>query len=175
MRIVTFILHPVRWPLIGGLASAALLGGAFAFEYLGGLPPCPLCLTQRWVHAAAIVFGLASAAAIGLNTQARRISRLLCWVLGLIFLVSAYWASYHAGIEYGFWPGPSTCTASGGGQFSLSDLSAALNSRTNVVLCDEVAWSMLGVSMAGWNAILSILLAAASFASAFRNTEIQTR
>lgn len=171
-RVVDLILHPVRWPLFGALASAALLGGAFAFEHLGGLPPCPLCITQRWVHAAALAFGLVSFIAIRTSASTRRTSRLLCWVLGLIFLVSLYWGVNHAGIEYGLWAGPATCTASGGGDISLADLNAALGRPTNVVLCDEIAWSLLGISMAGWNAIVSAGLAAMSFASAFRNTEL---
>ena len=89
-----------------------------------------------------------------------------------LFLVSLYWGVTHAGIEYGLWAGPASCTASGGGAFSLADLNAALSERTNVVLCDEIAWSLLGISMAGWNAIVSAALAAMSFASAFRNTEL---
>lgn len=166
-------LHPVRWPLFGALASAALLAGAFAFEHLGGLPPCPLCYTQRWVHAAALVFALASFIAIRTSRPVRRVSRLLCWILGLIFVLSLYWGVFHAGIEYGLWAGPASCTASGSADISLADLNAALGAPTNVVLCDEIAWSLLGISMAGWNAIVSAALAAMSFASAFRDTEIK--
>lgn len=171
-RAIDLILHPARWPLFGALASAALLGGAFAFEHLGGLPPCPLCITQRWAHAAALGFGLAGFIAIQLSASVRRLSRLVCWVLGLIFLVSLYWGVTHAGIEYGLWAGPASCTASGGGDISLADLNASLGQPTNVVLCDEIAWSLLGISMAGWNAIVSAALAVLSFASAFRNTEL---
>lgn len=166
------ILHPARWPLLGALGSGLLLAGAFAFEHLGGLPPCPLCYTQRWVHAAALGFGLLSFIAIQVSAPVRRISRLLCWMLGLIFLVSVYWSGFHAGIEYGLWAGPASCTASATPQFSLDDLTAALNTATNVVMCDEIAWSFLGISMAAWNAIASAALAAMSFASAFRNTEL---
>ncbi|TGY90219.1 disulfide bond formation protein B [Marinicauda algicola] len=171
-RIIDLVLHPARWPLLGALASGALLAGAFAFEHLGGLPPCPLCITQRWAHAAALAFGLASFAAIQISGAVRRVSRLLSWILGLLFLVSLYWGVTHAGIEYGLWAGPASCTASGGGAISLAELNAALSERTNVVLCDEIAWSLLGISMAGWNAIISAALGAMSFASAFRNTEL---
>lgn len=170
--VIDLILHPARWPLFGALASAALLGGAFAFEHLGGLPPCPLCITQRWVHAAALGAGLLGFIAIRFSAQVRRLSRLVCWILGLVFLVSLYWGATHAGIEYGLWAGPASCTASGGGDVSLADLNTALGRPTNVVLCDEIAWSLLGISMAGWNAIASAALAAMSFASAFRNTEL---
>lgn len=171
-RIIDLILHPVRWPLFGALASASLLAGAFAFEHLGGLPPCPLCYTQRWVHAAALAFALLSFIAIQASGAVRQVSRLLCWILGLIFLVSLYWGGFHAGIEYGLWAGPASCTALGNTEVSLESLTAALNTSTNVVMCDEIAWSMLGISMAGWNAIVSAGLAAMSFASAFRNTEL---
>jgi len=171
-RTLDLVLHPLRWPLFAALGSAGLLAGAFGFEYLGDLPPCPMCITQRWIHAAALAAGLAGFAAIRASDVVRRASRLISWALGVIFLVSVYVAVQHVGIEYGWWAGPASCSAAGGGDISLEALNAALDRRTNVVLCDEIAWSLLGISMAGWNAILSGLLSLLSFASAFRNTEL---
>lgn len=135
---------------IGAAAgSAALLLGALAFQYLGGLAPCPLCITQRWPHVVAIVLGL------GLVVIPSRGFALLG---ALAMLVGAATGLYHAGIERGWWAGPDSCTAPAPGDLSASDLLDQLMA-TDVVLCDQVAWSLFGISMAGWNALGSLLLA----------------
>lgn len=135
---------------IGAAAgSAALLLGALGFQYLGGLAPCHLCLLQRWPHAVAVLLGLSL-----LVVPAR-----LTLALGaLTLLVGAGIGAYHVGVEQKWWQGPTTCTAPDPGSIPAGDL---LNQilATPVVLCDQVAWSFLGVSMAGWNAILSLILA----------------
>jgi disulfide bond formation protein DsbB len=137
--------------LIATLGSAALLGGAFAFQYIGGLAPCTLCLWQRWPHAAAIVIGF-----LVLVTGWRG----LAWLGALAALATAGIGVFHVGVEQLWWEGLATCTAG-----SISGISAAdlLNPAADVaapVRCDAIAWSMLGISMAGWNAILSLGLAA---------------
>ncbi len=135
---------------IGAAAgSAALLLAAFAFQYLGGLAPCHLCLLQRWPHAIAVVLGLSLLLAM---------SRLTLALGALSLLVGAGLGAYHVGVEQKWWPGPTTCTAPDPGAIPAGDL---LNQilATPVVLCDQVAWSFLGISMAGWNAILSLILA----------------
>lgn len=130
--------------------SAALLLAALAFQYLGGLAPCPLCITQRWPHVVAILVGLAL-----IYLPSRGFA-----LLGAVaMLVGAGTGLYHAGIERGWWPGPDTCTAPAPGDVSASDLLDQLM-QTDVVLCDQVAWSFLGISMAGWNALGSLALAA---------------
>jgi disulfide bond formation protein DsbB len=131
------------------LGSMALLLGAFAFQYLGGLAPCPLCIWQRWPHVVAIVLGLLVLAWS---------SRTLAALAGLVVLVGAGIGLYHAGIERDWWQGPTTCTApepAAAAPGALLDQILA----TPVVLCDEIAWSWLGISMAGWNALLSLGLA----------------
>jgi disulfide bond formation protein DsbB len=133
-------------PLLGSLA---LLLGAFAFQYLGGLAPCPLCIWQRWPHAIAIGLGLMILA------WPRRGLALLA---GLAVLAGAAIGLYHAGIEQGWWPGPTTCTAPEPGTVPAGELLDQILA-TPVVLCDQVAWSLWGISMAGWNAILSLALA----------------
>lgn len=132
------------------LGSLALLLGAFAFQYLGGLQPCHLCLLQRWPHAVAIALGLAILAWP---------KRGLALLAGLAVLAGAGIAGYHVGVEQHWWAGPSSCTAPSPG---ASDAGALLDQilATPTVLCDSIAWSWLGISMAGWNGIVSLALAA---------------
>lgn len=139
--------------------SAALLGGAFAFQYLGGLAPCKLCLWARWPHGAAILIGLV---ALVLSGSARRGA---VWrgpllpVLGAgAALATAAVGVYHTGVEKTWWEGPTTCSS---GPIDGLDPAALLQQilAAPVVRCDEVAWAMWGISMASWNAILSAGLA----------------
>jgi disulfide bond formation protein DsbB len=137
--------------LIAALGSAALLGGAFAFQYIGGLAPCALCLWQRWPHAAAILVG-----GVALATGWRG----LLWPGALAAMATAGIGVFHVGVEQLWWEGLATCTAG-----SISGISAAdlLNPSADVaapVRCDEIPWQMLGISMAGWNVIVSLGLAA---------------
>lgn len=131
------------------VSSLALLLGAFAFQYLGGLEPCHLCLLQRWPHVIAAAIGLLILAWPG---------RWLAVLAGLVVLAGAGIAAYHVGVEQHWWPGPTSCTAPAPG---TGDAGALLDQilATPTVLCDSVAWSLLGISMAGWNAILSLGLA----------------
>lgn len=131
------------------LGSAAMLGGAFAFQYIGGLAPCHLCLLQRWPHAAAVLVGLAALALP---------RRLLCWLGALCALATAVLGLYHTGVERAWWQGPTSCTSDGVTGLSAQDL---MNQIMNapLVQCDQVAWSMLGLSMASWNALASLALA----------------
>ena len=145
--------------LIATLGSAALLGGAFAFQYIGGLAPCALCLWQRWPHAAAILIGV-----VALATGWRG----LLWLGALAALTTAGIGLFHVGVELKWWEGLATCTAGSIAGISTADL---LNPAADVaapVRCDEIAWSMLGISMAGWNAIASLGLAAIWVAAARR-------
>lgn len=139
-----------RRGLGAGIASALVLATALAFQYLGGYAPCPLCLWQRWPHALALVVGLAL---LALPWRALAALGVLAMLAGMAIGV------WHAGIEWGWWPGPTTCTAPGElTQMSPEDLLARLEA-TPVVRCDEAAWRLGGLSMAGWNALLSLVLA----------------
>ena len=135
--------------LLAGLGSAGLLLAALAFEHLGGLAPCPLCIWQRWPHLVALA-GLAGLVLPG-----------AIWpLLGALGAgTSGGIAVYHSGVEQGWWSGPSACAA---GQ-DLSGLTAeelldALLAAP-VVRCDEIPWELLGLSMASWNAVASFVLA----------------
>lgn len=137
--------------LLATLGSLALLLGAFGFQHIGGYLPCKMCLWQRWPHAAAIAIG----AVILLGGP-----RLLNWAGALAALTTGGIGVYHAGVEWKWWPGPSSCTGGGLdlGAMSGGDL-LSLDAPTGLVMCDEIVWTFAGLSMAGWNAIFSILLA----------------
>lgn len=148
---------PVQLRALGPtVGSALLLAAAFAFQHLGGLAPCPLCIWQRWPHAIAVVLGLLILA---------RPSRGLAALAGLVTLAGAGIGLYHVGIERHWWQGPTTCTAPDPGAVPAGELLDRII-ETPVVLCDAVAWSWLGVSMAGWNAVLSLILALLWFRAA---------
>ena len=135
--------------LIATLGSAALLAGAFAFQYIGGMAPCQLRLWQRWPHAAAVLNGVA-ALALGWRVLA---------LLGAgAALATAGIGAFHVGVEQKWWEGLASCTAG-----SIQGISTADLLNPNVVIaapvrCDEIPWEILGVSMAGWNMILSLAL-----------------
>ena len=128
--------------LLALLVPVGLLGSALASQYLGGLHPCEMCYWQRWPHAAAILL-----AAAAFHLQAR--ARLLTALAALAIAVSGAIGVFHAGVELGWWEGLTRCTA--GGALSLDELM-----NVPLVRCDQVQWSWLGISMAGWNAMLSL-------------------
>lgn len=140
--------------LLAAGGSFAILAAAFGFQYLAGLAPCQLCLWQRWPHAAAIVIGL-----LALLVTKGALSRLLPLLGALAALTTAGIGAFHVGVEQKWWQGLASCTAGSIEGISTADL---LNPDVNVgavVRCDEIAWQMFGLSMAGWNVVLSILLA----------------
>jgi len=147
-----------RVPAIVLLVSATLLGGAYAFQYIGGLAPCKLCLYQRVPHAAVIVITILSLLTIAFRGERSLFARHLVQFAGLVLLSGAAIAAYHAGIEYHWWAGPDTCSGTiGQNAGSIEDLLNQLE-KAPIVRCDEVAWSLLGISMAGYNFLISALL-----------------
>ena len=135
--------------VIAMIGSALLLLGAFAFQYIGGLAPCKMCIWQRWPHGAAIVIGLtALALPVALLLLAGALAAALTGAIGV----------YHMGVERGWWKGPDTCTSGDISNLSSDDLLNQIMSAP-LVRCDDVAWQMLGLSMAGWNAVISFGLA----------------
>ena len=133
------------------LVPAALLAGALGSQYIGGLYPCEMCHWQRWGHYAALAFALLSFA-LGRGPDR---GRPFVWLAALAILISGLTGVYHAGVEAGIFEGLTQCAATGGGG-SASDVLADIMA-TPLVRCDQVQWSFLGISMAGWNAIISIL------------------
>jgi disulfide bond formation protein DsbB len=146
---------PATARLIALLLPLVLLGGALGSQYIGGLHPCEMCYWQRWPHAAAIVL---AALAFTAPVDSRR-RRNLVLLAALAIAISGAIGVYHAGVEARLWEGFTTCTAMGRG-LSTADLLKQI-SRTPLVRCDEVQFRFLGISMAGWNAILSLGGAAA--------------
>jgi len=155
------------WPWVALLSSALLLAIAHAFETFGNLMPCTLCLKQREVY-----WTVMAVAATGIILERfAGLSRFRPWLnllLGAIFLFGAGVAVYHAGAEWKWWPGPTTCATGGGGQGSTTaELQALLQgAKVSAPACDKAAWVFLGLSMAGWNAIISLKLAVWSFIAA---------
>ena len=129
------------------IVPLALLGGAYGFQYVWAqLWPCEMCWWQRYAHFAALPFG---AAAVLLGSRLRDQGRLLVWLAALAIFVSGAIGFWHAGIELKLLPGATACTSTGR---SLNEIMSDLN----MVRCDDIQWSWLGISMAGWNAIISL-------------------
>lgn len=138
-------------------ASLAVAVGALLFQYVGGLQPCELCLVERWPY-----YGAIAVAALALATGA---PRAVWWVglLALIFLGSAGLAAYHVGVEQHWIAGPTACTGGASGAKSAEELMKFL-SEQQPTRCDEVQWSLAGLSLAGWNLVISLgLLAVTGF------------
>lgn len=153
------ILH--RWRLTAFLASALMLAIAHGFQTIGGLAPCALCLRQREVYWTAL--GVAAVGMVMVRLpKGERWRAAFNGLLALIFLSGTVLAAYHAGVEWKWWPGPTAC-ASAGGAISTDDLTALLGgAEIKPPACDQAAWVFAGLSMAGWNALISLGLAVAS-------------
>ncbi len=152
------------------LMSASMLAGAYAFQYIGGLEPCDLCWSQRYAHMA--IFGL-SGAGLLLKTA----TNIMAWATALALDVSIIAAGYHVGVEQKWWKGPDTCTSAGINQDA--DMESLFDSmmEASPVLCDEIAWEMFGISMAGYNLLISFgvgLFVALAIASEFRKKYAKT-
>jgi disulfide bond formation protein DsbB len=134
-----------RARLLSVLVPAGLLAGAHGSQYLGGLVPCEMCYWQRWPHFAALALGLLSFALAGRMPDR---GRSLVWLAAFAMLISGGIGVYHAGVELGLVEGLTQCTSTSA--VTVSDILSA-----PLVRCDQVQWQLFGISMAGWNAILS--------------------
>jgi disulfide bond formation protein DsbB len=133
---------------------AALLAGAYGSEIWGGLYPCEMCWWQRYAHFAALALALLS---LALRNAPDR-GRSFVWLAALAILTSGGIGGYHAGVEADVFEGFTQCTSSASAGLSSEELLKAVMAAP-MVRCDDVQFSFLGISMAGWNAILSILAA----------------
>ncbi len=134
---------------LGGV-SLALILGALGFEYIGGYPPCEMCMWQRWPHYANILVGLGGGLAVWVSAAPRRSARLAAEAAMVLIALSGLIGVYHAGVEWKVWAGPSACT---GGPFNVN---GGLDLNAHLVLCDVAAWRLFGISMAGYNALISL-------------------
>ena len=136
--------------LLAAGGSLALMLGAWGFQYIGEMPPCKLCYWQRYPHYAATGIG-ALALLLG--------GALLPWLGALAALTTAGIAAYHSGVEQGWWQGPSSCSSGDISGLSTDELFDQIMAAP-LVRCDEIPWQMFGLSMASWNMLASLALAA---------------
>jgi disulfide bond formation protein DsbB len=151
-----------RPALVAALAISAVaattLAGAWFFQLVLDIRPCPLCLEQRYVYYLAIPLGALIALAAAKDvTRAVLLGGLA--ILGLAALGNAVLGTYHAGVEWGFWQGPTDCSGPIGDLGNAGSLLQRLDT-VKVIRCDEVQWRFLGLSLAGYNALISLAMAA---------------
>ena len=130
--------------LIALLVPAGLLGGAYIAQYGFGLPPCEMCWWQRYPHFVAL--------ALAILAFLRPPGRVFVWLAAAAIAVSGVIGAYHAGVEYGWWEGMTACTASPGAT-TAEALEAILNAP--MIRCDVAPWDLFGISLAGWNFLIS--------------------
>jgi disulfide bond formation protein DsbB len=153
----SLVSHPTAPALLLALASAGTLGAALFFQYVVGLAPCVLCIWQRWPYVAVVALSVLAL----LLRRRRGVVALLLGLSGLALLVGAAVGVFHVGVEQHWWTGTSGCGAAGGAT-TLEELRAQVLAAP-VVRCDEAAWSLFGVSMAGYNVAISLVLSLFAF------------
>lgn len=160
------IIRPVPAALAIAAIGAAAILGAYFFQYVVKLVPCPLCLEQRIPYYVAIPFALLVAAAAA-NKAPPSLLRAGFVLLAVAMLVGAGLGVYHSGIEWKLWTGPTECTGDMPALSGGIDLLRQIQT-TSVVRCDEAQWRFLGLSLAGYNALVSLFLAMLAGAAAAR-------
>ncbi|WP_432769596.1 MAG: disulfide bond formation protein B [Sphingopyxis sp.] len=138
-------------PIVAFAAPLLLYGGALVSQYGFGLAPCEMCYWQRWPHQAAIVLALLALLLRGNDTAMRALTTLAAFAIA----ISGAIGIFHAGVEYGWWEGLTTCASGAGGPVSLD---AIMNAP--LIRCDVPQWTLGGISLAGFNAIFSLGAAA---------------
>lgn len=142
---------PAHYVALGlGLLSLALMLGALGFEYLGGYPPCEICMWQRYPHVAAIVVGLGGGLAVLSGRLGAGPGRLFAELAMVLVALSGLIGVYHAGVEWHVWAGPAACTG------QAFEYTGTLDLNAHIVQCDTAAWRLFGISMAGYNAVISL-------------------
>ena len=135
------------WTTLAAVGSVALMAGAYMFQFMG-YPPCQMCYWQRWPHFAAIAIGVI----------AYFIPQRIIALLGaLAALTTSAIGVFHTGVERDYWEGPASCTGSGLGGLSADDLLSTTDGP-RLIMCDQVSWEFLTLSMASWNAVFSFVL-----------------
>ena len=152
-----------KQPMASAACAIAVIGlatllGAWFFQYVLGLPPCPLCLEQRMAYYVAIP--LSAMIMLGQTVGAsRKVMMLAFLAITVAMLWNAGLGAYHSGIEWKWWAGPQDCSGEASGFGPASGLLERMQSE-RVVRCDEAAWRFLGLSLAGYNVLISLALAA---------------
>jgi disulfide bond formation protein DsbB len=141
--------------LLGGITSIVI---ALGFEHLGGYWPCPLCLQQRYAYYFAIPVGFGALVLLGAGYG--RMAAALMLAVALAYLINTGLGIHHSGVEWGFWDGPSACSSAPSLSGNAGGLLGKLAVEKPVIRCDEASWRFLGLSFAGWNAVISLGLCA---------------
>lgn len=128
---------------LAAFGSFSLLAGAYIFQAFG-YPPCQMCFWQRWPHMAAVVIGVLAFVVP---------NRVWPWLGVIAAGITSLIGVFHTGVENGWWEGPSSCT--GGGLDALDGADLLSMTGDKLIMCDQVSWSLLGLSMASWNAVFS--------------------
>ena len=159
--------NPVAISLTVAAIAAATIAGAWFFQLVIGLVPCPLCLEQRYAYYAIIPLTLLIAL-LASRGASRSLVGLGLALVALAALINAAFAGYHAGVEWGWWQGPTDC--SGPIRLDLGGGSLLDSIKTvKVVRCDEVQWRFLGLSLAGYNVLISLAMAGLAAIGALRS------
>ena len=138
--------------------AAATLAGAWFFQLVLEILPCPMCLEQRYAYYFAVPFA-ALLAFVAAKGAPRSLVLAGLAILALAALGNAVFGAYHAGVEWGLWKGPTDCTGTGFNPGSAGSLLDNLD-KVKIIRCDEVQFRFLGISLAGYNALISLLMAA---------------
>jgi disulfide bond formation protein DsbB len=139
-----------RIALALGLVSLALILGALGFQHIGGYPPCEMCMWQRYPHFAAIAIGLGGGVLLQTKVLPAALASPVAILALLCVAASGFIGVYHAGVEWHWWKGPAACTG------SAFIANGPLDLNAHVVSCENAAWRLFGISMAGYNAIISL-------------------
>ena len=158
---INYLLQPRRAALLIAIASFIVVGSAISSEIFGGLAPCVLCLYQRIPYAITIALGLAGFAAPRLLVP-------LMLLAALAFLTGGGIAVFHVGVEEAWWTGTEACVGTQDKAASIDELRAQIMA-TPVVRCNDIQWSLFGISMAGYNVLTSLALAGFALLAAKRN------
>lgn len=160
--------------MTAGVISALMLGTVHALERFADLPPCALCLRQREIFWAAIAIAALAAGFAALKPR-WRLARAFDALLGASFLTGAAVAFYHAGVEWDWWPGPPSCSQASGaiGNLRSEDITQWLADPGRVVSCEDAPVRILGLSLAGWNGVVSLVLACLSVFAAARAAPLE--
>ncbi|MGL4323848.1 MAG: disulfide bond formation protein B [Beijerinckiaceae bacterium] len=152
-----------QWAWLIAAGAMAVIAGAWIFEH-AGYAPCKLCLQQRYAYYAGIPLAVLSAF---LARQRPRVSSLILWGVAALFIANAIFGVWHSGVEWGWWPGPADCAPTSQAPLSGGGLLQQMQ-KTKVISCTEAALRIAGLSLAGWNAVISSALALMALYGALR-------
>ncbi len=159
-------IKPANAAFAAAFLMFAALCGAWYFEYVLKYAPCPLCYQQRIPYYFAIPLGVLLGA-LALRSGNKALVRYGLYLLALILVVSAGLGIYHAGVEWGFWQGPTSCAAGAPSSAPIGNILESLG-KVRAVPCNEAAWRLFGISLAGYNALISAFAALIAIAGARR-------